>query len=103
MTTAWRTRCNIRPNMRTSEAGNSIIPRQVRKLVHALGFSNSAHPFENPSAWTNFLTCLGMMLFPASLVLMFGRMLHRVRHAVVIYAVMGALLVGMIGWAIYWD
>ena len=65
--------------------------------------ANSAHPFENPTAATNVLTCLGMMLFPASLVLMYGRMLRRVRHAVVIYAVMGALLVGMIGWAIYWD
>jgi len=65
--------------------------------------ANSAHPFENPSAWTNFLTCLGMMLFPASLVLMFGRMLGKLRHAVVIYAVMGTILIGMIGWAIYWD
>ena len=65
--------------------------------------ANSAHPFENPTAWTNFLTCVGMMLFPASLVLMFGRMLGKIRHAVVIYAVMGAILVGMIGWAIYWD
>jgi K+-transporting ATPase ATPase A chain len=65
--------------------------------------ANSAHPFENPTAGTNFLTCLGMMLFPASLVLMYGRMLRRVRHAVVIYAVMGALLVSMIGWAIYFD
>ena len=25
---------------------------------------NSAHPFENPSAWTNFITTVGMMLFP---------------------------------------
>ena len=25
---------------------------------------NSAHPFENPSAWTNFLECFAMMLFP---------------------------------------
>jgi len=65
--------------------------------------ANSAHPFENPSAWTNFLTCIGMMLFPASLVLMFGRMLGKMRHAVVIYAVMGTILIGMIGWAIYWD
>jgi len=32
--------------------------------------ANAAHPFENPSAWTNFLTCLGMMLFPSTLVLM---------------------------------
>jgi len=65
--------------------------------------ANAAHPFENPSAWTNWLTCLAMMLFPASLVLMYGRMLGRVRHAAVIYAVMGMMLVGMIGWAIYWD
>jgi len=65
--------------------------------------ANAAHPFENPSAWTNWLTCVAMMLFPASLVLMYGRMLRRMRHAVVIYAVMGTLLVGMIGWAIYFD
>src|SRR5262249_51324763 len=65
--------------------------------------ANAAHPFENPSGWTNWVTCLAMMLFPASLVLMYGRMLRRMRHGVVIYAVMLTLLVGMIGWAIYWD
>ena len=65
--------------------------------------ANAAHPFENPSAWTNFLTCLGMMLFPSTLVLMFGRMLRKMRHAVVIYGVMGVLLIGMIGWSVYWD
>src|SRR4029077_7586106 len=65
--------------------------------------ANAAHPFENPTGLTNFVTCLGMMVFPMALVLMFGRMLRRVRHAVVIYAVMGTLLVGMIGWAIYFD
>jgi K+-transporting ATPase ATPase A chain len=65
--------------------------------------ANAAHPFENPSAWTNFLTCLGMMLFPSTLVLMFGRMLRKMRHAVVIYGVMGVLLIGMIGWAVHWD
>ncbi len=65
--------------------------------------ANAAHPFENPTAVTNFVTCLGMMLFPMALVLMFGRMLKRFRHGVVIYAVMSVLLVGMIGWAIYWD
>jgi K+-transporting ATPase ATPase A chain len=65
--------------------------------------ANAAHPFENPSAWSNFLTCLGMMLFPSTLVLMFGRMLRKMRHAMVIYGVMGVLLIGMIGWAVYWD
>ncbi|HTO54368.1 MAG TPA: potassium-transporting ATPase subunit KdpA [Myxococcota bacterium] len=65
--------------------------------------ANGAHPFENPSAWTNFLSSVAMCLFPFSLVLMFGRMLKRVRHSLVIYGVMMAMMVGMIGWAIYWD
>jgi K+-transporting ATPase ATPase A chain len=65
--------------------------------------ANAAHPFENPTGLTNFVTCLGMMLFPMALVLMFGRMLGRFRHGVVIFVVMGALLLAMIGWAIYWD
>jgi K+-transporting ATPase ATPase A chain len=64
---------------------------------------NSAHPLENPSAWTNFLTTLLMMLFPMALVLMYGRMLGKLRHAVVIYCVMLTVLIGLIGWSIYWD
>ena len=39
--------------------------------------ANSAHPFENPSAWTNFLTCVNILIFPFSLVVMFGRMLEQ--------------------------
>jgi K+-transporting ATPase ATPase A chain len=46
---------------------------------------NSAHPFENPTALTNFLSCIAMMLFPFALVLMYGRMLHRYKHALVIF------------------
>jgi len=65
--------------------------------------ANGAHPFENPSAWSNYLESVGMTLFPFSLVLMFGRMLKRKRHAVVIYAVMMTMMVGMIGWAIYFN
>ncbi|MGF6443841.1 potassium-transporting ATPase subunit KdpA [Paraburkholderia youngii] len=64
---------------------------------------NSAHPYENPTALSNFVTTLAMMIFPFSLVLMYGRMLARLRHAVVIYCVMLAMMVGLIGWAIYWD
>jgi K+-transporting ATPase ATPase A chain len=64
---------------------------------------NAAHPLENPSAWTNVLTTVLMMLFPMALVLMYGRMLGRLRHAVVIYMVMLSVLVGLIGWSIYWD
>jgi K+-transporting ATPase ATPase A chain len=65
--------------------------------------ANSAHPFENPSAWTNYLTCINILIFPMSLVVMFGRMIGNMRHAAVIYGVMMSLFLVMIGWAIYWD
>ncbi len=65
--------------------------------------ANSAHPFENPNAWTNFLTCVNILIFPFALVVMFGRMIGNPRHARVIYGVMMLMFVAMIGWAIYWD
>jgi len=64
---------------------------------------NSAHPFENPTALTNFLSCVAMMLFPYSLVLMYGRMLQRPKHAWVIFGVMMVLMIGTIVWPIYYD
>jgi K+-transporting ATPase ATPase A chain len=65
--------------------------------------ANSAHPFENPNAWTNFLECVNILIFPLALIVMFGHMLKNVRHAMVIYGVMMVMFVAMTGWAIYWD
>src|SRR3954454_649622 len=62
--------------------------------------ANSAHPFENPSAWSNYLTCVNILIFPFALVVMFGRMLNNLRHAAVIYGVMMTMFLAMIGWAI---
>jgi K+-transporting ATPase ATPase A chain len=64
---------------------------------------NSAHPFENPGAGTNFFETFCMMLFPMALVLMYGRMLKRLRHAIVIFSVMLTLFIGTVVWAIYFD
>src|SRR5476649_2907208 len=47
---------------------------------------NSAHPFENPTALSNFFNSLAMMIFPFSLVLMYGRMLKQMRHSYVIFS-----------------
>jgi K+-transporting ATPase ATPase A chain len=65
--------------------------------------ANSAHSFENPSAWSNFLTCINILVFPLSLVIMFGKMLSNMRHALVIYGTMMAMFAAMIVWAISWD
>ncbi len=65
--------------------------------------ANSAHPFENPSAWTNVLECVSILIFPFSLVVMFGRMLGQPRHAAVIYSVMMSMFIAMIVWAVMND
>ena len=64
---------------------------------------NSAHPFENPTAPANFLNTLSMMIGPYALVLMYGRMLGRLRHSIVIFSVMLALMAGTIVWSVYFD
>jgi K+-transporting ATPase ATPase A chain len=65
--------------------------------------ANSAHPYENSNAWTNYFECVSILIFPFSLVVMFGRMLGQMRHAAVIYGVMLFLFVCMISWAVHFD
>jgi potassium-transporting ATPase potassium-binding subunit len=64
---------------------------------------NSAVPMENPTAVSNFVMTFAMIIFPFTLVLMYGRMFRRIRHSVVIYGVMLTMMVGLIVWAVYWD
>ncbi len=42
--------------------------------------ANSAHPFENPNAWTNLLQMLAILLIPAGLCLAFGEMVDDKRQ-----------------------
>ena len=64
---------------------------------------NSAHPFENPTGLSNFFNTLAMMVFPFALVFMYGRMLNRMRHAAVIFAVMFLLMAGTVVWSVAFD
>jgi K+-transporting ATPase ATPase A chain len=65
--------------------------------------ANSAHPFENPSAFTNIVECVSILIVPMATVVMFGLMIRNVRHAVIIYAVSLLMLAGLIGWGIHHD
>jgi K+-transporting ATPase ATPase A chain len=60
--------------------------------------ANSAHPFENPTAFTNLLECVGLFLIAVATLVMFGKMLNNFRHAAVIFGVMLVLSVATIGW-----
>ena len=64
---------------------------------------NSAHPFENATALSNFVNTMCMMIFPFMLVLMYGRMLGRFRHSIVVFSVMMLMMAGTIVWTICFD
>lgn len=53
--------------------------------------ANSAHPFENPTAWTNLLEIVLMLAIPFSLARTFGKMVGDTRQGTAIVAVMGTL------------
>jgi K+-transporting ATPase ATPase A chain len=55
---------------------------------------NSAHPFENPTPFSNFVEVVSLVIIAASLVYAFGLMLGDVGHARVLFGVMLALFVG---------
>lgn len=53
---------------------------------------NSTHPLENPSFWANLIELASIILIPMACVWMFGKMINRPRHAMVLFGVMAALL-----------
>jgi K+-transporting ATPase ATPase A chain len=55
--------------------------------------ANSAHPYENPTALTNFLQMLAIFLIPTALVFMFGRLVGDPRQGWAVLAVMTAIFV----------
>ncbi len=50
--------------------------------------SNSAHPFENPTALTNWLSIYLLLVIPVALTYVFGKMVGSVRHGLAILAAM---------------
>ena len=55
---------------------------------------NSAHPFENPTAFTNFFEMLLVLVIPAALVFAYGRMTGNRRQGYAIYGVMMFMFLG---------
>lgn len=53
--------------------------------------ANSAHPFENPTSWTNWIENLLLLLIPFALPRTFGRMVGNKKQGLAIVAVMGII------------
>ncbi|WP_271105436.1 potassium-transporting ATPase subunit KdpA [Pseudomonas tohonis] len=62
---------------------------------------NSAHPFENPSAWSNLLEVASIILIPAALVFTFGHYVKDLRQSRALLATMLILFVIGLGVTLY--
>jgi len=58
--------------------------------------ANSAHPYENPTAFSNFLQMLSIFVIPAALCFVFGRMVSDQRQGWAVLAAMTLLFVVMV-------
>ena len=86
----------------------SIGPVASQEIIKEIGTNgggffnaNSAHPFENPNAWTNLLEIFAILLIPTASVLAFGRVVGAIRQGWAILASMAVfLLLGIL--VVYW-
>ena len=87
----------------------SIGPVASQEIIKELGTNgggffnaNSAHPFENPNAWTNLLEIWALLLIPTASVLAFGRAVGDMRQGWAILAAMAVFFIVGVGVA-YWS
>jgi K+-transporting ATPase ATPase A chain len=85
--------------------GGPVASQEAIKMLgtNGGGFfnANSAHPFENPTALTNFLQILSILLLPTAIVLTFGRMVGDTRQGWTILAAMAIVMVLFASMAFY--
>ncbi len=58
--------------------------------------TNSVHPFENPTGFTNFFEMLLVLIIPAALIFMYGRMTGNRRQGYAIYATVMVMFLGAV-------
>ncbi|HVQ01723.1 MAG TPA: potassium-transporting ATPase subunit KdpA [Candidatus Thermoplasmatota archaeon] len=63
--------------------------------------ANSAHPFENPTPFTNAVQIILLLLLPLSLLMMFGRMARQLKQGLVLFIVILIFLVAAIAVTTY--
>ncbi len=81
----------------------ALAPTASQEVIKELGTNgggifnaNSAHPFENPSSWTNLFEIFLLLVIPVCLTRTFGRMVGNVRQGYVLIAVMGLIWAAML-------
>ena len=63
--------------------------------------ANDAHPFENPTPFSNLLVMFALLIIPASLTYTYGKMVGSVRHGWTIFTAMMILLLAGLSISLY--
>jgi potassium-transporting ATPase potassium-binding subunit len=94
-------------NLSTAKQTLPMGPVASQEAIKLLGTNgggftnaNSAHPYENPTPFSNFLEMLAMVLIPAALTYTFGKMVGDTRQGWAVLAAMLILFVGLAGLAV---
>jgi potassium-transporting ATPase potassium-binding subunit len=90
-----------------AKQGIALGPVASQEIIKQLGTNgggffnaNSAHPFENPNAWSNLLEIVAMLVIPFACVVAFGKVVGARKEARVLLAAM-VILVGAGAASIY--
>ncbi|WP_326569283.1 potassium-transporting ATPase subunit KdpA [Amycolatopsis rhabdoformis] len=81
-----------------SQSTIALAPVASQETIKELGTNgggilnaNSAHPFENPNAWTNLIEIFLILVIPVSLTRTFGKLVGNKKQGYVLLSVMGAI------------
>ncbi len=87
----------LRQTIAVGPAASQVAIKQLGTNGGGFFNVNSAHPLENPNEWSNLVQMLSILLLPAGLVYMFGKMVGSPRHGWLVLGVMtGLLLAGSV-------
>ncbi len=104
---------NFRPSVEltTLEGAQQVLamgPVASQEAIKQLGTNgggflnaNAAHPFENPTPWTNFWQMFTIFLIPSAMTYLLGRMVKNQRHGWAVWSAMFLLFFGGVTTA-YW-
>jgi potassium-transporting ATPase potassium-binding subunit len=95
---------NLTTRKQTLPMGPIASQEAIKQLgTNGGGFlnANSAHPYENPTALSNFLQILAEILIPAALTYTFGRMVGDTRQGWAVLAAMLILFISLVSVAVH--
>ncbi len=82
-------------------AASQIAIKQVGTNGGGFFNANSAHPFENPTPFSNFLEMFAILIIPAALTFTYGKMVGSTRQGWTVFSAMFILLIVGLGISLY--